>query len=320
MSVVKPDNLVLVTGANGYIGGVTVQKFLEAGFRVRETVRDPSKHEWKLSHYGSNFSLIEIPNMSAPGAFAEAVKDASGITHIAAPLQEGYHPDPNVVLPKALRCALELLEAAANEPSVKSVIYTSSQAAAITPKPGVSYHITADTWNEESKSAWTAPVEPNFARGTLNYMCSKTETEQKCFKWVEEHKSSFTFNTVLPNFTWGLTTRPDMTGFMSSAAILKVLWNGSAVPATFFPPMWFGDVEDVALLHRIFAMAGPYTYTGILNIFKKTCPDRKFLDKVDNERANELLKRLGKANGFSTLEETIKKWITQMLEEEKAAK
>ena len=37
--------LILVTGATGYVGGRLVPKLLEAGYRVRCIVRDPSRLE-----------------------------------------------------------------------------------------------------------------------------------------------------------------------------------------------------------------------------------------------------------------------------------
>ena len=41
----KDSKLILVTGATGYVGGRIVPKLLEAGYRVRCLVRDPSRLE-----------------------------------------------------------------------------------------------------------------------------------------------------------------------------------------------------------------------------------------------------------------------------------
>jgi hypothetical protein len=59
--------------------------------------------------------------MSVDDSFAEAVKVVGGIAHTASSIGEGYQPDPQVVLPKAIRCAVELLEAAAK--SWRSIIW-----------------------------------------------------------------------------------------------------------------------------------------------------------------------------------------------------
>ena len=97
------------------------------------------------------------------------------------------------------------------------------------------------------------------------------------------------------------------------------------------------DVEDDALVHlavltlpgveneRILAFGARFCYNEILDIFKKVCPERQFLDKVEekpdmgtieNERGAELLRRMGKESGWSTLEEGVKKWIPWILKGE----
>lgn len=308
---------------------------------MRGTVRNASLHSWMPSHYGPKFSLIQVPDMGVPGAMDEAVKGCDGIAHIASPVSESYNPDPQATIPKGISCALSILESAAKEPSVKSFVYTSSQAAAVMLEPGKKYHITPASWNEESKVAWTMPITQDFRRMLLNYMCGKTEAEQHCFKWVEEHKPHFTFNTVLPNVNFGIVARPDKTGFGSSSALLKALWCGSSLPADLIPPEWYVDVEDTALLHlaaltqpdvsneRILALASRYCYNEILEIFKKIAPDHKFLDSVDevldegtvdNARSEELLKRMKAGAGWTSLEDAVKKWSVLMLQAEEAEK
>jgi nucleoside-diphosphate-sugar epimerase len=324
-----------------YIAGITIQKLLDAGYRVRGTVRNASAHPWMPSHYGPNFSIIEVPNMSLPCAMDAAVQGCDGIAHIASPTSDAYNPDPQAVIPMGIRCALELLEAAAREPSVKSVVYTSSQAAAVMLVPGKKYHITPESWNEESKAAWTMPVTPDFRRMLFNYMCAKTEAEQQSFAWVKEHKPQFTFNSVVPNLNFGTVTRPDKTGFVSSSGVLKLLWSGNAMPADIFPPEWFVDVEDTALLHlaaltlpdvrneRIIAMAGRFCYNEILDIYRQIAPDRTFLENieevldegtVDNERAEGLLRKVKGGEGFFSLEDAVKKLGVQMLRSEEEGK
>lgn len=292
-------------------------------------------------HYGHNFSLIEVPNMSSPGGLDEAVKGCDGIAYMASPTSEAYNPDPQAAIPPGIRCALSLLESAAKEPSVKNIVWTSSQAAAITLTANKKYHVTPDSWNEESKAAWDMPVVPTFRRMIFNYMCAKTEAEQQSWQWVREHKPHFTFNTVLPNVNFGTAVRPDMTGFGSSAALLKVLWCGNALSVDLIPPQWFVDVEDTALLHlaaltqpdvqneRILAIAAPYCYNDVLDIFRKIAPDHQFLGRVDevldcgtvdNTHAEELLKRMKNGAGWASLEESVRKWSEWMLEAEKAEK
>jgi nucleoside-diphosphate-sugar epimerase len=69
--------LVLVTGANGYIAAKTVEAFLEAGYSVRGTVRRLSSGDEvaaALPQYASQLSFVEVPDITVPHAFDEAVK------------------------------------------------------------------------------------------------------------------------------------------------------------------------------------------------------------------------------------------------------
>ncbi|PSN65785.1 NAD(P)-binding protein [Corynespora cassiicola Philippines] len=269
MPPIAPGSLILVTGANGYIAGITIQLLLTRGYHVRGTV----------------------PDMSAP----------------------------------------------AKEQNVKSIVYTGSQAACVELVPGRPYHLGPETFNEGCRAARTLPPSTEYFRSLMNYSCAKLEAEQGCFRWVEENKPHFTFNTVVPNINFGTVARPDKTGFVSSSGLLQKLWEGNPGVASIIPPEWYVDVEDTALLHlaaltlpdvqneRIIAIGHSFCYKDILNIFKKAVPERKFLDTleenedcctVDNSRSTELLRRMGKEQGFSTLEEGVMKWIPLTLKAE----
>lgn len=335
MSTLPPGGLILVTGASGYIAGVTIQILLDRGYHVRGTVRDASKYQWMLSHYGPNFSLITVPELSADGAYDEAVKGVDGIAHIASPTHMA--PSAEKMVTPAVKSAILMLEAAAKEPSVKRVVYTSSQTACVHVEPGEEYHADASTWNEESKAAWTLPQTTDFRRMYLNYECAKTEAERACWKWVKEHKPNFTFNALLPDVVFGKPASQN-TGFPSTLQFLQLTWEGNPVGPTTILPQYFVDSEDAALLHlaaltlddlqneRLLGFAFRFSWNEILGIFRKVHPERTFMDDVDemldrgtvdNAKEVEILKRMGRNNGFKTLEESIKEWIPGMLEIER---
>ena len=82
MSAIPKGSLVLVTGANGYIGSHVVDQFLAAGYKVRGTVRSETKGAWIKElfdeKYGSNkFELAIVPEIERRGAFDEAMKGES---------------------------------------------------------------------------------------------------------------------------------------------------------------------------------------------------------------------------------------------------
>jgi uncharacterized protein YbjT (DUF2867 family) len=71
------DSVVVVIGANGFIGTETCQKLLEAGYRVRGTVRDVQYHRaWMHALFDhkwpGKFELVRVMDFEAEGAFDEA--------------------------------------------------------------------------------------------------------------------------------------------------------------------------------------------------------------------------------------------------------
>jgi nucleoside-diphosphate-sugar epimerase len=326
-------SLVVVTGANGLIASNIVDQLIQAGYRVRGTVRSISRSAWMeiffASKYGpGNFELIEVPDMAAPGSYDDAVKGASGLAHVATPVMASY--DPNTAIPVVVNGALNALQSAAKESSVKRVVLTSSSTAAASPQPNVEFSMDEHTWNETAvKAAWAPPPYEGLQRRLDVYSASKTQSEQAAWEWVKEHKPNFVLNSVLPNANIGKVLSPEHQGYPSTVGWIKALWNGfdGAEDLKFNPPQYFVNVQDNARVHvaaliypdvqneRLFAFAAPYTWNDILAIFRKLYPGHKFIDDIPNigkdlstvanKRAEELVKRFGRP-GWSSLEESIK--------------
>lgn len=92
---------------------------------------------------------------------------------------------------------------------------------------------------------------------------------------------------------------------------------------------YFVDVQDTALLHvaaavhpkvsseRVFAFAEPVNGNGLLAIFRKLYPRRRFpadfqaeedvSNIVPRARAMELLQDMGKVGGWTSLEESVRR-------------
>lgn len=127
-----------------------------------------------------------------------------------------------------------ILKSAANEPSIKRFVYTSSSVAAATPKINVKETIDSNTWNEEAvKQAWASPPY-NDDRKIAVYSASKTQGEQALWKFVKEQKPSFVANAVLPNANFGkilIKGQPASTG-----GWVIQLYNEGSGPLKDFPP------------------------------------------------------------------------------------
>ncbi|EXM21900.1 hypothetical protein RAB80_012991 [Fusarium oxysporum f. sp. vasinfectum] len=337
MSSVPPGGLILITGANGYIASVAVHVFLQRGYHVRGTVRSITANTWMKTFFGSNFELVQVPDISTPGAFDEALKDVNGVVHTA--MNMDMNPQNQGVIEDTINSNLYLLEAAAKVPSVKSVVITSSLAACALPTTGEPYKIDSTTWNtdaiEKTAEPWDGQGNPRW-HGIVLYGAAKARSEQAAFVWVREHKPSFSFNTVVPNVNFGIAVSPENMSYRSSAAVIDAVMKGYADAPSILPSQWYVDVEDTALLHlaaltlddvnneRLLAFGGRYCWTVILEILHRRFPGKVLLKnvresavdagEVDNERSAEVLRQMGKLEGFTSLEETLVKGVKTILE------
>ncbi|KAM0507801.1 hypothetical protein D7B24_007346 [Verticillium nonalfalfae] len=328
--VVPRGSIVLVTGANGFIGSNIADQFLKLGYRVRGTTRSPEKHAWVgalfSKEYGpGNFELVAVPDMSTQGAFYQAVKGVSAVVHTASIFT--MDPNPHNVIPGTILGTVNALEAAAREPSVKRFVLTSSSTAALIPRPNNPLKVTTDTWNDEAvELAYRdPPYEPQ--RGLPVYAASKALSEREAWKFMDEKKPGFTLNAVLPNINFGASLDSVNQGHPSTSAIVAELFKGNTTYLGGITAQYFVDVQDDALLHcaavlhpdvqseRVFAFAEPVNGDKVLAVLRKLYPSRSFPDNFRAEedltdiaprkRAEALLRDLGR-EGWTSLEESIK--------------
>lgn len=120
----------------------------------------------------------------------------SGFIHVASPLSG---TDPNITIPTAVNGGLNAVKACAKEPGITRVVFTSSSIASTFPKPNVEFSIDESSYNEVGiEKGWNHPKdEPEYLKGLYMYAALKTETEKALWKWVEEHKPGFVFNSVV---------------------------------------------------------------------------------------------------------------------------
>jgi nucleoside-diphosphate-sugar epimerase len=198
---------ILVTGATGHIAAHTIKLFLDRGFKVRGTVRDVQAASWltqdvfKLFVDSGDLELVHVPDFSVKNAFDEAIKGVSAIAHIATDLS--FSHDPYKVIPPVVFAINSILEAASKEASIKSFVYTSSIAAAISINPGFTGHAGLDTWNDEAVQIAWAPPPYTPERAHAVYQASKVETEKALWAFAEKRKPHFAINVVSPSTTLG---------------------------------------------------------------------------------------------------------------------
>jgi len=74
-------NLILVTGATGYIGGLLIPKLLERGYRVRELARDPKRLSSRTWYRQIEIIAGDALNLSALARALEGVHTAYYLIH-----------------------------------------------------------------------------------------------------------------------------------------------------------------------------------------------------------------------------------------------
>jgi len=123
-------DLVFITGATGFIGATTALHTLQAGYRVRLSVRQESqvtKLKSIYAQYADKIEFVITSDITKDDAFAGALDGVSHIIHCASPLAGS--PNPEDVIPPAVNGTLSILKEAAKVKSVKKVVITSSVAA-----------------------------------------------------------------------------------------------------------------------------------------------------------------------------------------------
>jgi dihydroflavonol-4-reductase len=231
---------VLVTGGSGFIGSHCILDLLEAGYRVRTTVRSPDREAAVRELLGAESAdslSFATADLTADAGWADAVTGCEYVLHVASPFPLGPPKHEDDLIVPAREGALRVL-AAARDAHVKRVVMTSSFAAIGYGKdpPGRPY----------TEEDWTNPDSD----GLSAYVKSKTLAERAAWDFVEREGGGLELAVVNPTGVFGPVLGAD---FSTSIELVKRLLDG-AVPG--IPRVSYGivDVRDVASLHRL-AMA-----------------------------------------------------------------
>lgn len=120
---VTQGDLVLVTGATGFVGAAVAKAALAAGYRVRVTARQTS-NKGNIANLGAELVYLDLAD---PASFAEALSGCRYLLHVAADYRL-WVPDEAAMRQVNIDGTLALLNEAARA-GVERSVYTSSVAA-----------------------------------------------------------------------------------------------------------------------------------------------------------------------------------------------
>lgn len=235
---------VLVTGGSGFVGAHCVAHLLQAGYRVRTTVRALGREadvramlKTNGTEPGGRLAVVAADLMSDEG-WPEAVAGCDYVLHVASPFPAGAPRHEDDLIVPAREGARRVLRAA-RDAGVKRVVMTSSFAAV-----GYSAKDPNEPYTEQD---WT---DPNADVGA--YVKSKTLAERAAWELIAKEGGDLELAVINPVGIFGPVLGPD---YSSSIQLVERLLDG-AMPGT--PTRSFGvvDVRDVADLH-LRAMTDP---------------------------------------------------------------
>ena len=239
------SELVLVTGGSGFVGAHCILQLLDAGYRVRTTVRSLTREAdvramLKVggAEPGEMLSFVAA-DLESDAGWPEAVAGCGFVLHVASPFPPGVPKDEDELIVPAREGALRVLRAS-RDAGVKRVVLTSSFAA-------IGYgQVAQKTPFDETN--WT---DLN-GDGVTAYVRSKTVAERAAWDFMAREGGGLELAVVNPVAVFGPVLGPD---YSTSILLVKRMMDG-ALPGV--PQIYFGvvDVRDVADLH-LRAMTNP---------------------------------------------------------------
>lgn len=230
------NDLVLLTGVSGFIAKHVAWELLQAGYRVRGTVRSERKADTVRDTLGKAGAAVDrlefvVADLTRDEGWDAAVAGCRFVVHTASPFPATQSKDKYALVPIARGGTLRVVEAAMRA-DVERVVLTSSVVA-------VYYGHDGQRGPHYSEADWS-----NVASSDISaYAVSKTEAESAAWKAIE--KGGPELAVVNPAFVLGpLLDRETGT----SAELIRTMMKGR-LPVV--PDITFGivDVRDVARAH-----------------------------------------------------------------------
>jgi dihydroflavonol-4-reductase len=275
-------DLILVTGASGFVGKWCVVKLLEKGYRVRGTVRSEAKaklvHDTVAAIVGdaaANLQLVRADILDDTG-WPAAMQDVAAVMHVATIIRGDEPRDPSVVIRPAVEGTERILRMAHNA-GIKRVILTSSIAT-------VGYGHGQTTGRKVYDETYFTKLES--MRWTWAYCVGKTKAERAAWDYAKANGMELT--TIHPGAIIGPALDKDAS--ISVGLVSGLLDNSTpALPSNGFSII---DVRDVADMHvaalehpesigqRYLATAEYMPFPKVAATLQELYPDRTIVNRT----------------------------------------
>lgn len=253
------NDLILLTGATGFVGFAVLRAALQHGYRIRAAVRSEAKATLIRTNPSlkdvspEQLSLVVVPDILAEGAFDSAAQGVKYILHVASPIPSpgiaGEDDLDAILIQPAIQGTLGIYRSAQRAGTVKRVVVTSS-AAAIVPLAAMLDPSSAEahaTYTPDSRA--NAEPAPFMNNVQVAYNASKILALKHAEDFVRSEKPGFDAIHIHPVLVLGRDElnlkSEDVSRGSNAIALNPVLGVKAETPF----PISVTHIDDVALAH-----------------------------------------------------------------------
>lgn len=235
------EDLVLVTGASGYLAQHCIVQLLEQGYRVRGTLRAMTRAAETVTAVSgalrdrglaSRFSVMEA-ELTTPTDWAAPMADVRYVLHVASPIPATMPRSAEELIKPAREGTLNVMRAAAAG-GVERVVQTSSSTA-------VAYGCAAPNGRVFTEQDWSDPDHPD----NNAYSRSKTVAERAAWEALPSLPRALEWTAITPGLILGPVMSKDA---RASVQVVAKLLKGE-MPGLPRLAWQVVDVRDIADLH-----------------------------------------------------------------------
>ena len=276
-------DLILVTGASGFVGKWCVVKLLEKGYRVRGTIRSDAKAAQvrdtvgKLvgADAGSRLELVKADILSDAG-WTEAFTGVNAVLHVATAIRGDEPKDQSLVIRPAIEGTSRVLKFT-HAAGIRRVVLTSSIATV-----GYGHGQTSGTRTYDE----TYFTNLEAMRWNWAYCIGKTKAERAAWEYTKANGMELT--TIHPGAIIGPALDDDAS--ISVGMVSGLLDNSTpALPSNGFSIIDVRDVADmhVAALERPEAIGQRYLATAeympfpqVAKVLQELYPEKQIVQRT----------------------------------------